>query len=107
MPRRDRKDLFSLDVQLPNDSNVLVILLAKMTREIRARWSDRIELQGDELRIDIGRLHCRGEPTGKPRNRFRWRVRRCDQAEPDLCLIVLITGLGDSGHVWQRVDAAP
>src|SRR5882672_10782867 len=96
-----------LDVCLANDAAEVVILLAKISPEIRAAGPDRIKSQGNELRPDLGTLQCRGEPAGDLGHRLLWRVPGRDQPVPELGLVVLHAGLGYSWHVRQRLEPHP
>src|SRR5438067_7255183 len=67
-----------LDVRLANDSAVFVMLFAKKSAEVRAARPNRIEPLGDELRLDLGYLHRRGEPVGQLGDSFLRCLRRRD-----------------------------
>src|SRR6266545_4159733 len=56
-------DLFGLDVGFANDAAVVDRLPAKISREIRAAGSDRIETLDDKLLSDLGNLHRGDEPV--------------------------------------------
>src|SRR5215467_9286462 len=84
--------LFSLrlDIRLADDLAVFVILLAEKGGEICAARPDRKEPLADKLRLELGRLHRRGKPTGKLGGRFLRRLRRRKQPKPIVYFVVLI-----------------
>src|SRR5262245_4510278 len=55
----------AFDVGLANDAAILVILLAKMSGEIRSAHPDREEIVGGKLRLNFGSLNRRAEPACK------------------------------------------
>jgi len=65
-----------LDVRLANDAAELVILFAKKSGETHAAQPNRKKPLDGKLRLDLGCLHCRGEPAGQLGDRFLRRLRR-------------------------------
>jgi hypothetical protein len=84
-----------LDVGLANDTSEVVILFAKKSDKFRAAHPNRIEPLGDKLRPDLWRLHCRSEPVGELRDCVLRRLRRGEQPQPIVHLVVIVAGLSN------------
>ena len=63
--KKRRPSSLSLDFRRANHAAVVVILFADMRREIGAAQSHGIETLAEELGLDIGCIHCGGEPTSE------------------------------------------
>ena len=75
-----------LDVRLANDAAELLVLLVKKNGEIHAAQPDRKKPLDGKLRLDLGCLHCCGEPARQLGNRFLWRFRRSQHPGPEVHL---------------------